>query len=209
MLRATNLKFRVRYFLSSLFPLYLLILLFGIVAKVESKNWNLKSINCQLTEYKCVILVIIFLVIISFISLWQVNAMINETSNRSAPYKYRAKILGKYNQGFREFLLSTIIPLAFTISIEEKPITDLIMIMVFQVIIFEFFQNSSDIFPNLSLAIAGYTLFQAQLLDQKHERYILVFGKTKDINKLLFTDIEFIYFQDSDFKNKNIGIITT
>ncbi len=78
------------------------------------------------------------------------------------------------------------------------------------IIMFFFYKNSSDFFPNLPLSIAGYTLFIAKEVNdiepgERHSAY--VFGKTKNISKTVSSVENIIYLEKSSDKTKKIGII--
>lgn len=70
-----------------------------------------------------------------------------------------------------------------TFSITDYPCTTIIMIFLFQLAVFFFYMNSSDFFPNISLILFGFSVFQVISKDNSGIKY--VFGKTKDIDKLI------------------------
>ena len=61
-----------------------------------------------------------------------------------------------------------------TFSIDEYPIPTLIMIIIFQLLIYIFFINSSDFFPNISLVALGYSIFIVESTEEDSNlRFVL------------------------------------
>ena len=128
-------------------------------------------------------------IIISFVSLVKVKHIIKNVQDYSNSLgKLRVKVTQRYNAGFREFILSFILPMISTFSITDYPCTTIIMIFLFQLAVFFFYMNSSDFFPNISLILFGFSVFQVISKDNSGIKY--VFGKTKDIDKLIQSEQE-------------------
>ena len=128
-------------------------------------------------------------IIISFVSLVKVKRIIKNVQDYSNSLgKLRVKVTQRYNAGFREFILSFILPMISTFSITDYPCTTIIMIFLFQLAVFFFYMNSSDFFPNISLILFGFSVFQVISKDNSGIKY--VFGKTKDIDKLIQSEQE-------------------
>lgn len=192
------------YFVSSLLPIYALLCIFGFIAKIEQINWHLKELNSISLDYKITILILFILIIMSLLSLLCVIRKINNRKEITDPSNKSAFVTENYNQGFREFLVSTIIPLAFTFSFIDYPIASLLVLVIIQLTIFEYFQNASDILPNLSLTILGYTLFIAK---DGNDKKLFLFGQTKRIDDLIDSEVGYITLEDTDSNIKNIGVI--
>lgn len=194
MFRTSKKAFQIFYYLSSLLPVYLLLLIFMVLIKVEASRcfdffiWLNKF--KVITLYKIAFFICVICIIISAVALFLVKYSIKSVLNYSYSLGIsKVKILKLYNTGFREFLLSVILPLISTFSIVDYPITTMIMIILFQIMIFFFYVNSSDFFPNISLILCGFSVFEVKPIDEKSNvKY--VFGKTKYIDKIIYTEHE-------------------
>ncbi|MCW6101532.1 hypothetical protein [Lactiplantibacillus plantarum] len=103
-----------------------------------------------------------------------------------------------YNQGFREFLLSIVLPMISTYPIIDSPIMSFTMVVILQILVYFFFINSSDIFPNLTLAICGYYIYTGS--DNTGKKYF-VFGRRKNIADILKSRVEAIPFSGGSENN--------
>jgi hypothetical protein len=87
------------------------------------------------------------------------------------------------------------------------------MISIFQLLIYAFFVNSSDFFPNIPLVLLGYSVF---IVDSKTEinskteisRLKFVFGKNKKIDNIVNGDRQFKAVEIGEPDSSNtIGVI--
>ncbi len=204
--------FRIYYYMSSLLPVYLLVLIFMTsikfnISEIDSVR-NLLAKLGNITSYKVVLYTFMVLLFISFFCLYKVVKIINNTKKYSKTFgKTRVVLKDEYNVGFREFILSVILPMMSTFSIDEYPIPTLIMIIIFQLLIYIFFINSSDFFPNISLVALGYSIFIVESTEED-SNLRFVFGRTKNIDDIIKCSKEFevIEIGESDYSN-NIGVI--
>ena len=93
-----------------------------------------------------------------------------------------------------------------TFSLNDYPVATLVMVIVFQIIIYFFFVNSSDLFPNISLVLLGYSFFYVSNdYGQSNLQYIL--GQRTDINKLIKgqNKVEVIKLGEKQYPD-NIGV---
>lgn len=184
MFRTSRKTFQIAYYLSSVLPVYLLLLIFMISIKIETLGFSWIYRYKNLNGYKIAFILCTICIIISFVSLVKVKRIIKNVQDYSNSLgKLRVKVTQRYNAGFREFILSFILPMISTFSITDYPCTTIIMIFLFQLAVFFFYMNSSDFFPNISLILFGFSVFQVISKDNSGIKY--VFGKTKDIDKLI------------------------
>lgn len=184
MFRTSRRTFQIAYYLSSVLPVYLLLLIFMISIKIETLGFSWVPRYKNLNGYKIAFILCTICTVISFISLVKVKSIIKNIQDHSRSFgKFKVKITQRYNAGFREFILSFILPMISTFSITDYPCTTIVMILLFQLAIFFFYMNSSDFFPNISLILFGFSVFQVTSEDNSSIKY--VFGKTKDIDKLI------------------------
>lgn len=213
MFRETSRRFRISYYLSCLIvPVSLLIVFIFISAaeKVDLKILNL--FHNFISTKKIAFYTLTILLVACLVSLYYVHRVIKRrvsySKSQSNPQKF--KIENTFNPGFREFLLSCLLPLMSTFSFNDSPLASIAMFYCMLIIMYFFYKNSSDFFPNLPLSIAGYTLFIAkEAIDSQHDSQhsAYVFGKTKNISKTVSSLKNIIYLEKSSDKTKKIGII--
>ena len=159
-----------------------------ISIKLNIYNTN-KIIKSATTSYWLVFVIFLVLSALSFCCLLKTRRIIDKTKQYSKTFgTVKVYLKDEYNPGFREFILSVILPMISTFSIDDYPITTLIMICIFQLLIYIFFINSSDFFPNISLVILGYSVFTvSSIISSKNTESNLkfVFGKNQDIDKVV------------------------
>lgn len=187
MFRTSRRTFQIAYYLSSILPVYLLLLIFMISIKIEMFGFSWVTRFKNINGYKVVFILCTICIIISSFSLIMVRYIIKNVQNHSRSLgKVKVKVTQQYNAGFREFILSFILPMMSTFSITDYPYTTIIMIFLFQLAVFFFYMNSSDFFPNISLILFGFSVFQVSSEDNTSIKY--VFGETKNIDKLIQTE---------------------
>lgn len=238
MLRSSRKGFRVEYYISSLLPVYFLLIIFMFFIYIQRVFDGLKfkrivtfDLNkfCELKEaviycfnefkkvsiynlkqnldFNLVFLVFLAFFICSILCLFSIKHAINETLNNSKSLGIKdVEIKDSYNSGFREFIFSVILPLMSTFSINDYPIATLVMVTVFQFIIYFFFINSSDLFPNISLVLLGYSFFYVSN-DYGKSSLQYVLGKKVDIDKLIkgYNKVEVIKLGEKQYPD-NIGV---
>lgn len=212
MFRSSRRFFKFYYYMSSLLPIYLFIVIFMIAIKFNIKMIsNVKhflGILEMITPYKIVLYIFLALVIISLRCLFITRKIITDTKHYSKTFGItKISLKDEYNPGFREFILSFILPMMSTFSIDDNPIPTLLMISIFQLLIYAFFVNSSDFFPNIPLVLLGYSVF---IVDSKTEisRLKFVFGKNKNIDNIVNGDRQFKAVEIGEPDSSNtIGVI--
>lgn len=207
--RSSRKAFRVYYYMSSLLPIYLFIVVFMVAIRFNINDINifLRKVGI-LTSYKIVFYIFLLLLVISAICLFITKGIITDTKQYSKTFGTTKVFLkNEYNQGFREFILSVILPMMSTFSINENPVPTLIMILVFQLLIYIFFVNSSDFFPNIPLVLLGYSVFTVNS-DNDNSKLKFIFGKTKNIDKIISGNCQFevVEIGEPEYSN-NIGVI--
>lgn len=211
MLRSSRKFFRINYYVSSLLPVYFLLTTFMFAIHIECmyRSWHIYDSKEGFIEFNCVFYTFFTIFIIAIICLLIVRYTIKDTLNHSKSFGFKdVKISSKYNSGFREFIFSVVLPLMSTFSIDEYPIATLIMIITLQIIIYIFFINSSDLFPNISLVLIGYSFFYVTDNYSEYSKLQYVLGKTAYIDKLLKGENKVIAIKmgNSDYPD-NVGVI--
>lgn len=193
-----------------------MLLVFIPLAKLDENSYNI-YFQWHITSTKIVYLIIFSIFCISLLSLLKVRSLIENVKEASSTLgTTKVVIHAKYNNGFREFILSVILPMVSTFSILDLPIATLSIIIIWQVFMYLFYSISSDFLPNIPLALAkGYSIFIAKPVisqgkDQKNKEnkgpyYIL--GKTSEIDGLIYTKQEISFISNTDYVNKNVGVI--
>lgn len=227
MFRTARPFFKFCYYVSSLFLSYFLIVVyiaitkFNIILKIISgrvsiceylslyNNQNNMVINCHPIALISILVLLCLIASLGF-SFWT-KRLINRTIlrdyrayNTLTPEKFT--IGDKYNVGFREFIMSVIIPVISMFSIVEQPIQTFVIIVIIQLITYYFYANSSDIFPNITLVFLGYTLFYGKKVDDGRNCY--VFGLTKEVDSIILSERYVLPLgkQGATFKNY-VGVI--
>lgn len=215
MFRMTSFKFRFYYYLSSLLVSTTIFVLYIVVSKLEKKPELLNNLM-NITNSKLSFIVLIIIWVASLFSLIRFRYFLKTAleffnSNRSLN---KFKLASDFNFGFRDFLLSVILPLTFTFSFEDAPITSVVMFILLNSTIYFFYKNSSDFFPNLPLAMfpGGYSIISAVEMvcsNQSEKRNVLIFVKTNEINTLVNTEQYISYLEGTSDSTKNVGIVKT
>ncbi|USS89855.1 hypothetical protein [Fructilactobacillus cliffordii] len=146
-----------------------------------------------------IVTIIIFLLfIISLLCLKRTRCIINNVKKYSNSIgQTTVKISDKYNTGFRDFIMSVLIPIISMFSIIDQPISTLIILLTIQFVTYKFYLLSSDFFPNISLAaISNYSVF----IGEYKNRTVYVFGNTKDINIIINSQHHAL---DLEYENPN------
>lgn len=209
--RSSRKYFRLSYYLSSLAPSFLLLVVYMFLGKLNDANYQFHNIFINIISIDKIVFLILFLaLIISFFSLFRVKAIIDSTKDMSnSNGTFSIQITERYNQGFRDFIMSVLVPFASTFSIMDQPIATIVILLLIQFLTYKFYVNSSDIYPNIALAIWGYSVFVGYEKGKNDsvEKKWYVFGKTKAINSLIISKQNATALGDPGFKNNNIAII--
>lgn len=210
MLRSSRKGFRLSYYISSLLPVYFLLIIFMFTINIERNDniFYVFDIIDDHSHYNFVFCTFIVFFILSLICLLFVKRAIKSTlAYKKTLGTKKVSISNKFNSGFREFIFSVILPLMSTFSINDFPVATLVMVIVFQFIIYVFFENSSDLFPNISLVLLKYSFFYvSDNYGKSNLQYVL--GKTSDIDKLISgkKEIEVVKMGESNFPD-NVGVL--
>lgn len=209
MFRSSRKGFQIYYFVSSFLPVYLFIVVFMFSIRFKNNKEQIENFYKINSNYKFTFYVFIFLLLMSICCLLRTKKIIDETKKHSKVLGTTSVILKEqYNPGFREFILSVILPMMSTFSIDDYPLSTLFMVLFFQLFIYIFFINSSDFFPNLSLFLFGYSVFIVKKSNRANSKLKYVFGKTNNIDRIINKDQQFrvIEIGEPDYFN-NIGVI--
>ncbi|MEF2761217.1 MAG: hypothetical protein U0N29_07355 [Ligilactobacillus salivarius] len=157
------------------------------------------------TPSKITILIMLLSILVDLYSLVRVIQLLNNQKKLTKALGTNSvRISNEYNGGLRDFLLSFIVPAITTFSADENPLTMIIFILLFQFIVYVFYKNSSDFFPNISLMFMGYSVFKVDTYDLGGIEY--VFGKTKNIDDIILKKVDVIMIGDKNYPN-NVAII--
>lgn len=213
MFRSTRKLFKFCYYVSSLLPVYFMLLVFIPLAKLDENSYDI-SFQWHITPTKIVYFIIVSIFCISLLSLLKVRNLIEKVKEGSSTLGTTEVVIrAKYNNGFREFILSVILPMVSTFSILDLPIATLSIIIILQVFMYLFYSISSDFLPNIPLALAkGYSIFIAnpvisQEKDQENKGPYYILGKTSEIDGLIYTKQKISFISNTDYVNKNVGVI--
>ncbi|WP_347975349.1 hypothetical protein [Limosilactobacillus fermentum] len=165
--------------------------------------WKLTS------SYKLIFYIFIFLLLISVFCLFKTWRIIEETKHYSKTLGItKISLKDEYNPGFRDIILSVILPMMSTFSIDDYPLPTLVMVLAFQIFIFIFFLNSSDFFPNLSLFVFGYSFFIVDQANSQDSNLKYVFGKISNIDSIVNNHQQFQVVEIGEPNyNNNVGVI--
>ncbi|APZ49907.1 hypothetical protein BW721_09845 [Jeotgalibaca sp. PTS2502] len=204
MFRYSSKSFRVAYFVSSFLPSYSFLLIILVVQHFELSG-RLLPITWEISTMKIIFILTFISLVLSFFSLLYIkNAFENVLKNSKSRTHRSAYITRNYNVGMREFLLSVLVPILTTISIQDMPITGYVSMVILQILIFFYYENSSEYFPNLSLQLIRYSVINA--IDNKQNREVYLFTKSDRVSDIINGNQDFVYFGKLN-RNSEIGII--
>ena len=195
--------FRIAYFVSSFLPSYTFLLLILIVQHFELTG-EILPVTWDISTMGVIFYLTLFLLFLSIYSLIYVKkALKNVLKNSKSRTHKSACITRNYNAGMREFLLSVLVPIMTTISIQDMPITGFVSMLFLQILIYFYYINSSEYFPNLSLQLIKYSVVNA--VDNERKRDVYLFAKSDTISSLINGNEDFVYFGKLN-KNSEVGI---
>ena len=195
--------FRIAYFVSSFLPSYTFLLLILIVQHFELTG-EILPVTWDISTMGVIFYLTLFLLFLSIYSLIYVKkALKNVLKNSKSRTHKSAYITRNYNVGMREFLLSVLVPIMTTISIQDMPITGFVSMLFLQILIYFYYINSSEYFPNLSLQLIKYSVVNA--VDNERKRDVYLFAKSDTISSLINGNEDFVYFGKLN-KNSEVGI---
>lgn len=184
MFRSSRIWFRVYYYVSSLSVSYFLLILYIAASYFFDQTINLEK-NI-LSAINIVLYLLLFLFVISLIALYLVRCGIYSTKEISQSNGTQKVIISnKFNVGFRDFIMSVLVPLASTFSIQDQPFATFIVLLLIQIITYKFYINSSDVLPNVALSLIGYALFIANDSNDTDGEQYYVFVETSQIDKVI------------------------
>lgn len=180
MFRSSRRYFKLLYFTSSLVPVYLLLILFMTVIKIESDEKDCRP------DYMICWCIVFILLICSICCLLRIKYMLEDIKKNYSKTSGFAevKINYEYNVGSRDFIMSFILPLMSSFSVNEYPLATIMMVLLVQFLVYLIYINSSDFFPNISLILAKYSVCRVDNTGvQGNIQYVFV--QTKKIDNLL------------------------
>lgn len=214
MFRSSRKDFRFSYYISSLMISYGLLIIYMLLSKLEDVEYNFSDLIVNWwSPNKIVFGILLILFLFSLFSLKKIQTIILDNKNAAHTLGiYKIKVNEKYNQGFRDFIMSVLVPIISSFSITDHAVSTLVILLLVQYVTYKFYVNSSDIFPNVSLAIWGYSIFIG--IEQKDEfgrgnygKTWYVLGKTNEIENIILSDQKMTPFGYPSYINNNIGVI--
>ncbi|APR27937.1 hypothetical protein MST23_04720 [Pediococcus acidilactici] len=214
MFRSSRKDFRFSYYISSLMISYGLLIIYMLLSKLEDVEYDFSDLIVNWwSPNKIVFGILLILFLFSLFSLKKIQTIILDNKNAAHTLGiYKIKVNEKYNQGFRDFIMSVLVPIISSFSITDHAVSTLVILLLVQYVTYKFYVNSSDIFPNVSLAIWGYSIFIG--IEQKDEfgrgnygKTWYVLGKTNEIENIILSDQKMTPFGDPSYINNNIGVI--
>lgn len=205
MFRESNKAFRIAYFMSAILPINMTLVVSYLCIYTEiSVNkkqvhilWN-GGIGVDIFGLGLLLLFMSGIFALIYTN-WKVNELYK---NKGNGVEINVKLSNRFNTGFSSFVLSMVLPLVSSFSLKNNEVYCMVMIALFEFLIFYFYQHSSDFFANVCLkydvvdgiilegsSIAGYRL-------QKGDT-IHVFVKHKELNKLIGKKCE-VYSTDNN-----------
>ena len=135
--------FRIAYFVSSFLPSYTFLLLILIVQHFELTG-EILPVTWDISTMGVIFYLTLFLLFLSIYSLIYVKkALKNVLKNSKSRTHKSAYITRNYNVGMREFLLSVLVPIMTTISIQDMPITGFVSMLFLQILIYFYYINTT------------------------------------------------------------------
>ncbi|CYU94178.1 hypothetical protein [Streptococcus suis] len=196
-------RFKLNYFLSSFALSYLFLLIIMYIQAAERTGRMVPMFCPILTARKITFFTLFLLFSVSLYSLSYIKKKIEESTQYSIINGQNGGKIGlTYNKGSREFILGVLLPVVTTISVPETPITGLVGVVLLQIILGYFFLHSNELFVNVPLIMAGYSL----VLGKYGHKELLLFVKNSQLNSLLGKNVRFIYLGNVEEGNLGIAV---
>lgn len=194
--------FKFEYYLSSLSPSFLILILFICISHFERYGLSFRFF----LNSKRIILILIFICLVlsilcSLLTYWKLKSA-SASSGTLGTGEHRAIISDNYNVGFNGFILNTILPIVSIFSLNDSPISTFTVIILIQAMNFILFIHSNEIYPNITLVIFGVSLFKAKYDDKE----IFVFARTRDVDALIDENREVVFISGDYQKSKKIAV---
>lgn len=168
-----SVRFKLNYFLSSFALSYLFLLIIMYIQVAERTGRMVPQIFPILTARKITFLTLFLLFLVSLYSLSYIKKKIEESTQYSIINGQNGGKIGlTYNKGSREFILGY------------------------------FFLHSNELFVNVPLIMAGYSL----VLGKYGHKELLLFVKNSQLNSLLGKNVRFIYLGNVEEGNLGIAV---
>lgn len=211
----SNKVFKFGYFISAIFPINVILMISVAFNFPWSKlnllknDWNISK--CFIITDGILVLIIFMLICVGIAFGIYIKSTLNKIPKaRETRSIYEVKFFKSYNPGYGDFILSSILPMTSTFTLGDKTLYSLIMIFVFEILIYLFFLKSSDFFPNILLAIFGYSVMEGEIVKKKIPGHagrddlkteqpgnkVYVFVKNKYISNVLHQSKDVIQFED-------------
>ncbi len=202
MFRFSNNVFKVSYFISAMLPTYSLFLLIVLTSHIDKFGFQFENIY-NFTMQKFLLLFSIVLLISGTICLFIIKQKLRKIIDSSKTKVEReVELTSVVNPGLREFLLGILVPTVSTFSLSDSPVTAIVSFLFFNVILFLFYGQSSDFFPNLGLFLFGYSLIEGILDGRK----ILVFVQSKEIKHVLNSKQKVVFMGTGSPTKEIVGV---
>ncbi|MGX5378175.1 hypothetical protein ACWCL1_08030 [Ligilactobacillus sp. LYQ135] len=211
MFMISNKKFKFGYFVSAIFPINIILMISIVFNFPWSKLNLLKSDWCILkllviVDITLVLILLVFTILGIAFGIYIKNILNNIPKSKESMNIYKVKFFKSYNSGYDDFILSSILPILSTFTLNDKTLYSLIMIILFEILIYFFFLKSSDFFPNILLALLGYSVVKGEVVEKKISGYsdveteqpgnkVYIFVKNKYVSNVLYQSADAIHFE--------------
>lgn len=168
----SNKKFKRKYFVSAIFPINV-ILMISVGFNFPWSKLKLLRGDWSISKWSLIVDILLVIILLLYTikgigSVMYVKNILNKTPKaREIRNIYEVKFFKSYNPGYGDFILSSILPMTSTFTLGDKTLYSLIMIFLFEILIYLFFLKSSDFFPNVLLAIFGYSVMEGEIVKKK------------------------------------------
>ncbi|AEV95153.1 hypothetical protein PECL_882 [Pediococcus claussenii ATCC BAA-344] len=193
---------------------YFLLVVYMFLSKLEDVKYQFSDLTVNVfSPNKIVFCLLLLLLGFSFHSLKKIQNIIKDNKKSSNTLGIvQLEVKAKYNQGFRDFIMSVLVPIISSFSITDHAIATFVVLLIVQFVTYKFYVNSSDIFPNVSLAIWGYSIFIGTETKNGHcngdsGKVWYVLGKTDEIESIILSEQKMVPFGEPEYRNNNIGVI--
>lgn len=198
-------QFHRQYFWSSQMPVFVLILLFIAFQVDYSEIFHPKRNILISPNFHLLIIevILIGMIIYSIICLYSLINRLHRNRMLAAPANEEQKIItlsSEYNKGMLNFFLSLILPLITSFSIIDYPMISLTELLLIQLLIYFFFNRSSDFYPNIVLPLLGQiNLF---IGETKNKQKVYCFVEKESLNELIGKKVEVRYLTAGEYPPK-------
>lgn len=152
MLIGTNMLFRLLYFVTAMSPAYILF----TTAFIPTQG-NLIKFDCPI-HVSVTLIVLLLELVISVLFTWKLINLLQKQSDLQNGGVKKGVVMRKMNEGLVEFLMGIAVSSTIGLSLSaSRPILSVIILCMFQILLFFLFQSSTNSMPNVFLVLGGWS----------------------------------------------------